>query len=135
MTLLLGPSNIQKITDPFVDFFQDIWPRIYQASLQTGTVLTTTGMLFLIASRFKRRRRPLEDEEIIFFVLIGTFVFYAVPMWLLVDPQFRYQSAGALFLVLAGFLSGHIIVEHCIRAIRGGALTLPGRSRRDEDGV
>jgi hypothetical protein len=38
-------------------------------------------------------------------VVVGVYFMYAAPMMVLVQPEFRYASAGVLFLLISGFLS------------------------------
>jgi hypothetical protein len=40
----------------------------------------------------------------------GAFIAYAIPMILLVNPQYRYQSGGALFIFLSAMCSLRVAV-------------------------
>lgn len=108
---LIEPIILKKLIAPFSSFANEIWPSIYRALLPIASLLTGVGLLFAGYRVFSRAGiQDLRSDLAVLFAVLGVFLLYSSPMIILTDPEFRYVSAGALFLVLSGAIALRILI-------------------------
>ncbi|TAK75540.1 MAG: hypothetical protein EPO11_05385 [Gammaproteobacteria bacterium] len=108
---LINPVILKKLIAPFTSFALKIWPRIYRVVLLIASFLTGVALLYAGYRALSRTGiQDLRSDMAVLFAVLGVFVFYSVPMFMLTDPQFRYVIAGALFLVMSGTIALRILI-------------------------
>jgi len=107
---LINPVILEKLIAPFRSFALKVWPDIFRAVLPIASCLTVLALLYAAYRALLRTGTPaLRNDLVVLFTVLTAFLFYSVPMFLLGDPQFRYVSAGALFLVMSGTIALQIL--------------------------
>lgn len=108
---LVDPIILNKVIAPFSSFANEIWPSIYRAVLPIASFLTGIALLFAGYRAFSRTGiQDIRSDLAVLFAVLSVFLFYSVPIFMLTDPQFRYVSAGALFLVMSGTIALRILI-------------------------
>ncbi|TAK75541.1 MAG: hypothetical protein EPO11_05390 [Gammaproteobacteria bacterium] len=107
---LINPVILKKLVAPFTSFALEIWPRIYRAVLPIASFLTGLALLYAGYRILSRTGESLRSDLAVLFAVLGVFLLYSVPMFMLTDPQFRYVSAGALFLIMSGAIALRILI-------------------------
>ena len=111
--------HISKLIDPiilrgsfpFTSFALEIWPSIYRTVLPTASFLTVIALLYAAYRVLSRKGiQALRSDLAVLFAVLAVFLLYIVPMFMLAPPQFRYVSAGALFLVMSGTIALRILI-------------------------
>jgi hypothetical protein len=119
---LMDPVILKKLIAPFSAFALEIWPSIYRAMLPIESFLTILALLYAGYCSLRTGIQNLRRDIAVLFTVFGVFLLYSVPMCILTDPQFRYVSAGALFLVMSGTIALRILIigffpTRCLRHI------------------
>jgi hypothetical protein len=115
---LIGPKSLAGIEAPFITYATTTFPHIYRAMILLGALFTGAGLLFAsyrVMIRGELRKMPRELPVLL--AVVGVYLMYVGPMIILTDPEFRYVSAGVLFLLMSGLLSLWILLFQVLGAI------------------
>jgi len=108
---LVDPVILQKLIAPFTSFALKIWPSIYRAVLPIASFLIMLALLYAAYRALSRTGiQNLRRDLIVLFTVLAVFFLYSVPMFMLGDPQYRYVSAGVLFLIMSGTIAMRILI-------------------------
>jgi hypothetical protein len=119
---LVDPAVLNKLIAPFTYYANEIWPSIYRATLPLGSFLTVVALLFVSYRVFSGRGlQELRSDLMVLFCVLSVYFLYSGPMVILTDPEYRYVSAGALFLVMSGMISLRILIAGTARGHRHGS--------------
>jgi hypothetical protein len=113
---VLGEDALPKLETPFIAYATTIFPPLYRLVVLCGAVLTCAGLLFgfyqvtAVRSGHSATQRQLPT----LCAVSGVYLMYAVPMVILVEPEFRYVSSGGLPLLMSGLLSLRMLFLHAV---------------------
>ncbi|MFZ3354865.1 MAG: hypothetical protein WA268_28900 [Xanthobacteraceae bacterium] len=103
---LLGKPALAEIEAPFTAYATAVFPYLYRAILGGGALLMLGGLIFSFYRIFFRKELCRTQSELpVLLAVTAVYLLYIGPMIVLTDPEFRYVSAGALFLLMSGLLS------------------------------
>jgi hypothetical protein len=104
---LVGRETLSKLEAPFVAYTTTIFPPLYRAVILFSGLLTGVGLLFGLYQLAAGGEGGLTTQRglPVLCCVTGAYLIYAVPMIVLVRPEFRYVSAGTLLLLMSGLLS------------------------------
>jgi len=106
----VSPVILKKIIALFTTFGNETWPSLYRVILPTSSFLTFLALCYVCYCFLRAGIKNIRKDVIVLFTVLSVFLFYSIPMFILTDPQFRYVSAGSLFLVMSGIISLRMIV-------------------------
>jgi hypothetical protein len=111
---LLGRNALSQLEAPFTAYATTIFPSLYRAVILLGGLLTGAGLLFCLYGLLVIRGGPsvMQREQPVLCGVTGVYLMYVAPMIILAEPEFRYVSAGALFLLMSGLLSLRMLFLH-----------------------
>lgn len=108
---LLCEQLLFEIEVPFTAYATIVFPSLYRMVILLGGLLTGTVLLFCLGRFLVFRGSPsgMRPELLVLCGVTSIYLIYIAPMIILVQPEFRYVSAGALFLLVSGFVSLRIL--------------------------
>jgi hypothetical protein len=108
---LVSPSVLATIGAPFIGYASRIWPSIYRATIPIGSFVTCIGLLCVLYRALSGRDlNAVRSDLQVLVVVLGVFLIYIAPMIILTDPEFRYVSAGVLFVVMSSLVSVRMMI-------------------------
>jgi hypothetical protein len=109
---VLGPNALSELKVPFIFYATTVFPGLYHTVFLFGAFLTGIGLLLGFYQLATVRGGNLMTQRAVpvLCALTSAYVMYAVPMIVLVQPEFRYVSAGGLLLLMSGLLSLHMVL-------------------------
>jgi hypothetical protein len=99
------------IGTPTIEAIRTFWPKLYQRLMPWSAAIAGFGVSLVMAAWFFKSARPVVNQTArVMFAALGCYLCYTVPMILLVNAQYRYQSGGILFLCMASLCSLYLAV-------------------------
>jgi hypothetical protein len=115
---LIDHTALVKIGTPFIDYANRIWPSIYRVMLPLGSFITGLGLLFAFYRACSRHGlRDIKNDLLVLLGVLSIYFIYIGPMIVLADPEYRYVSAGVLFILMSAMISLRMLIVEIWRPL------------------